>query len=124
VESPDISVDKFCIFPTSIEGFQAFCDKYQNVLDFIDRGEGFFEVIPKGYSKASGIEFLINYLNIPHENTFAIGDSSNDLPMLEYVKHSIAMGNASKVVLDMASFVTKDVDEDGIAFALKHFHII
>lgn len=123
-EAPDISVDKFCIWPTSQAGLAAFCEKYQNVLDFIDRGEGFYEVVPKGYSKATGIEFLIKHLNIPYENTFALGDSSNDLPMLEYVKHSIAMGNASKVVLDMASFVTKDVDEDGIEFALKHFNII
>jgi len=123
-DTPDISVDKFCIWPSSKEGLDVFIDKYRDRLDFIDRGEGFYEVVPKGYSKATGIEFLIKHLGIPHENTYALGDSSNDLPMLEYVKHSIAMGNASDIVLNMASFITKDIDEDGIEYALKHFHII
>jgi len=53
-----------------------------------------------------------------------LGDSSNDLPMLHYVNYSIAMGNSSEEIREMVSFVTKDVDHDGIAYALKHFNII
>ncbi len=84
----------------------------------------FYEIVPKGFSKASGIEFLINELNIPFENTYAIGDSTNDLPMLKYVKNSIAMGNSNPLLFDLVSYVTTDIEEDGIYKALKHYSLI
>ena len=37
------------------------------------------ELVPKGHSKGSGIDFLVDYLNIEKENTFAFGDSNNDI---------------------------------------------
>ncbi|HWT26475.1 MAG TPA: Cof-type HAD-IIB family hydrolase [Mobilitalea sp.] len=124
LDDPAISFDKFCIWTASDEGFQNFYDKYKDTFDFIDRKKRFYEVVPKGYSKATGIEFLLKHLNIPHENTYALGDSTNDLSMLNFVKHSIAMGNSHEDIRNIVSFVTEDVDQDGIAYALKHFSII
>ena len=57
------------------------------------------------------------------ENAFAVGDSMNDLPMLEAVPNSIAMGGA-EVIYPYVSFVTKPIEEDGIEYALAHFGII
>ena len=53
------------------------------------------------------------------EETAAIGDSSNDISMLAAAGHSIAMGNATAAVKELAEFVTTDVDGDGIRNALK-----
>ncbi len=122
-DSPDLSFDKFCIWCDPKENYRKFLAKWQEKFDYIDR-EGMIEIVPKGYSKASGIEFLINHLNISHENTYALGDGANDLPMLHYVKHSIGMGNSDSCVTDIVSFLTKDVDEDGVEHALRHFQII
>ena len=119
-----IDIDKLCIWPLVKSGFQTFYKKYKGVFDFIDRGNDFYEVVPIGYSKASGIEFLLKHLNISLDNSYAIGDSSNDLAMLEYVKSSIAMENSSQDVLDMASFITKDVDEGGVEHGLMHYKLI
>ncbi|SJU18427.1 Uncharacterized phosphatase YwpJ [Clostridioides difficile] len=66
----------------------------------------------------------MDYLDIPLENTYAIGDSTNDLSMLEYVENSIAMGNSNPILFNLVSFVTKNVDDDGIYHALKHYEII
>jgi Cof subfamily protein (haloacid dehalogenase superfamily) len=123
-EDPDISFDKFCIWPNTKETEQLFYHKYKEVFDFIDRNDRLYEVVPKGYSKASGIEYLIKHLGIPYENTFAIGDGENDLPMLTYAKHSIAMGNAPQAIKDIVSFVTEDVDQGGIEHALRHYGLI
>jgi len=121
----DITIDKFCMWPATQEGSDYICEKYKDIFDFIIRENGLlFEVIPKGHSKATGIELLLSHLNIPHDNTYAIGDGANDLPMLEYAKYSIAMGNSSEDILDIVSFITEDVDQDGIAHALRHFSII
>ena len=123
-DDSDIDFDKLVIWTNEASDFDTFHKEFKNTLEFIHRGEGFYELVPLGFSKATGIEYLINHLDIPHENTYAIGDSTNDLSMLEYVKNSIAMGNSHPLLFNLVSFVTKDVDEDGVSYALKHYNII
>lgn len=116
--------DKFFAYVDEKERMDAFRAEFEAELDFIDRENGYYEVVPKGYSKATAIQFLADALQIPLEDTVAIGDSNNDLPMLEYAKTSIAMGNSSQAVLDMADYVTTDVMEDGIWNALKWLGVL
>ena len=120
----ELSFDKFVIFLNEDSNFEGFYNKHNDKFDFIKRSDDFYEVVPKGFSKATGIEYLINHLNIPHENTFAIGDSTNDLSMLEYAHNSIAMGNSHKDLLPLVSYVTTHIKEDGIYNALKHYNLI
>ena len=47
-----------------------------------------------------------------------------EMEMLQYVPHSVGMGNAVPEVLEVVEYVTTDVTEDGIANALKHYHLI
>lgn len=123
-DDPDIIFDKFCIRSESREALNSFCDKYEEIFDIIYRDTNFLEIIPKGHSKATGIKYLLSHLNIPYENAYALGDSANDMEMLRYVKHSIGMGNSDEAIKNVVSYITKDVDEGGVAHALKHFHII
>ena len=95
-----------------------------DILDFIEREHGFYELVPKGYSKATAIHYIAEHLNIAMEDTVAIGDSNNDLPMLKCAHTSIAMGNSSPQVLEMADYVTTDVDKDGIWNALKWLGVL
>ena len=94
------------------------------ILDFIDREQGFYEIVPKGYSKATAIRYITEYLNIPMEDTVAIGDSNNDLDMLRYVQNSIAMGVCTEEVAEAASYRTDTVEQDGIEKAMRHFGMI
>ena len=81
-------------------------------FDVVIHGQGIIEINPAGISKATGIRKVCEMLDIPHENTFAFGDSANDLEMLAYVAHSIAMGNGTEEVKNTAEYVTRSVDED------------
>lgn len=123
--SPDFSWDKFVIWyrkPEQLDAFRKTSDLY---FDCIDRGGTFREFVPYGYSKATGIQFVLDYYGITKENAYALGDSNNDLPMLSYLPNSIAMGNASPASLkDQVSYVTANSSEDGIYLALKHFDFI
>lgn len=101
-----------------------FCEDTKEIFDYIDKGKGARELVPKGHSKGSGINFLINYFNIDKKDTFAFGDSNNDIPMLETVTNSIVMGNGNPDLFKKATFVTKHIDEDGIEYAMKYFKII
>lgn len=82
------------------------------------------ELLPKGYSKASGIQRICEHLEIAHQNTYAFGDSANDIEMLRYVQHGIAMGNGTDDAKEAADYVTVDIREDGIQAGLKYFGLI
>lgn len=117
-EDPDMVVDKLylCTYPES--GFEAFRNEFSKIFSFIDRGKGFYELVPEGISKATGIQRMMEYLSIPVEQTYSIGDSTNDLPMLTFTGTSIAMGNSMEEILPYVTHKTKNIEDDGIAYAI------
>jgi hypothetical protein len=123
-EKRGLCFDKFCICTKKESDLSSFMNQFQKDFSFIDRGHGFYEVVPIGYSKASGIQFLMDYFKIPRKDTIAIGDSSNDMPMLEFAGLSIAMKKSDAIVLETADYVTDTVENDGIYQAMKHFGLI
>lgn len=56
---------------------------------------GILEVVPKGISKASGLNHLLKVLDIPLENLIAFGDEHNDIEMFKLAPQAYAMKNAS-----------------------------
>ena len=74
-----------------------------------------------GVDKASGIARVGQTLGVNPTNTVAVGDSYNDLPMLEACGFSVAMGNAPPEVKDAAEFVAPSVAEDGLAVAINEY---
>ena len=74
-----------------------------------------------GVDKASGIARVGQTLGVNPTNMVAVGDSYNDLPMLEACGFSIAMGNAPPEVKDAAEFVAPSVAEDGLSVAIKEY---
>lgn len=116
--------DKLYAYAETPQGMDAMKRELSGILDFIDREYGYHELVPSGYSKATAIRYITDYLKIPMEDTVAIGDSNNDLPMLKYAHTSIAMGNSSEEVLKTADYITTDVDKDGIWNALKWLGVL
>ncbi|MDP4146124.1 MAG: HAD family hydrolase [Bacillota bacterium] len=123
-DDPELVFDKLVVWINEDSDFDNFYSYITKDFEYIDRGNNFGEIVPKGYSKATGIKFLQEYFDIPLEDCYAIGDSTNDLPMLEYVPNSIAMGNSTPLLFDSVTFVTKHIEEDGIKHALEHYGII
>ncbi|MBU9726085.1 Cof-type HAD-IIB family hydrolase [Diplocloster modestus] len=84
----------------------------------------FVEMVPVGHNKATGIQKLLEHLHMDRSDTYAFGDSNNDLEMLEYVEYGIAMGNAYPDVLEKARYRTDPIQEQGIYNGLKKFGLI
>lgn len=125
LENPGFFSDKFVIWYEKSEQLAAFRKVSDKYFDCIDRGGTFREFVPHGYSKATGIQFVLNYYNLPKENAYAFGDSNNDLTMLSYLKNSVAMGNSFPTSLfDQVAYVTTNASNDGIKNALAHFSFI
>ena len=125
IYSEDFVFDKFaCWYEDGNEKLGEFIEYMSRDFSCIDRGNNFYEIVPKGYSKATGIEFLKNYYNVPLDNIYVFGDSNNDLDMLAYAPNSIAMGECTEEVYKVASYKTNTVLDDGIYNAMKHFGVI
>ncbi|WP_240689795.1 HAD family hydrolase [Brevibacterium sp. S111] len=76
------------------------------------------DIAPDGISKASGLALVESELGVDHEHTVGAGDGLNDLEMIEWVEHSIVMGQAKDELKVLASVVTDPIEDDGLAVAL------
>lgn len=119
----DFIFDKFVVWTNPDSDMQLFNKEVSRHFSIIDRGNGFYENVPLGYTKATAIDMILEKLNIPKENAYAVGDSMNDLPMLKAVPNSIAMGGAEKLY-PYVSYITSGIEENGIYNALEHFGLL
>ena len=84
----------------------------------------FVDVFPRAGGKARAVRRVLDMYGISPEEAIAFGDGGNDIGMLDAVGTSIALGNANPEVKEMASFVTDDVDHDGIYNACVRLGLI
>ncbi|WP_229680362.1 HAD family hydrolase [Saccharopolyspora thermophila] len=87
----------------------------------LDHYEPWVTVVPEGVTKGSALEKLRAELGVPAEDTFAAGDGDNDVQMLRWAAHGVAMGQAPEVVRAAAEEVTAPVSADGLAAALDRW---
>ena len=87
-------------------------------LSVIDYGT-LIECGRRDCTKASAMDIVLNYLGIKKEDSIAMGDSSNDIEMLENAGTAIAMGNAEEAVKSIADFVSIDCDDGGVGYAIE-----
>lgn len=120
-----LEVSKFCVnYLKERERQKELEQEIGKDYTIIHRGGDFMEIVPKGYSKATGIREICKILGVAHEDTYSFGDSTNDLDMLEYTAHSIAMGDGMQQAKDAAEYVTAALWEDGIYQGCKHYGLI
>lgn len=86
--------------------------------DYVVGWTAWLDLAPAGVSKASGLEYVVGELGLSPADVLAIGDGRNDLEMLRWAGHGVAMGQAVEVVRAAADEVTGTVHEDGAATAL------
>ncbi len=77
------------------------------------------DITPEGVSKGAALEGVRRRLGVEPQHTLAVGDQRNDLEMLRWAAHGVAMGNAPDEVKAVANAVTDDVDEDGLVPVLR-----
>lgn len=81
----------------------------------------FLEFTEVGVDKGTSLHHLIQKLNIQQEEVIAIGDSYNDLAMIEFAGLGVAMGNAPDDIKAIANYVTDTNMEDGVAKVVETF---
>ncbi len=81
----------------------------------------FINVVAPDVSKGKALEALASFLGIPLTEVIAIGDGTNDIPLLSSAGLAVAMGNAPDELRAVADYVTLDVEHNGVAAAISKF---
>lgn len=118
-ELPDFS--KFLVIDASDAFNKPLYDNPE--LEVCTSAPGFCDITPAGQTKGAALMKLADYMGILHENVFACGDNENDKSMLAACSYRIAMANATPGIKDLATFITKSCEEDGIAYAIRNYII-
>jgi hydroxymethylpyrimidine pyrophosphatase-like HAD family hydrolase len=71
-----------------------------------------------GIDKGKAMRFLAEQLDVTPEQMMAFGDACNDIEMLQSVKHSYIVQNASEDMMRYAAFVADSNDNYGVLKAL------
>lgn len=88
-------------------------------IQCVSGGYNNLEFTKSGVTKGVGLHQLADYLHIPYDATMAIGDTENDIAILEAAAIGVAMGNATDDVKAIADHITATNEEDGVAIAIK-----
>lgn len=84
-------------------------------------GYGLIEISAPGITKATGLARLAAELEIAPADVLAVGDMPNDLSMLRWAGHGVAMANSHPAVLAAADEITSGNSEDGLAVILERW---
>ena len=91
----------------------AFYDGLED-LQFVPFCPGGRDIYRREVDKAQTAGWLLDQIGVPFENTAAVGDGNNDLPLLRAAGSAIAMGNARDALKKEADRVVAAAEEDGL----------
>ena len=72
-------------------------------------------------NKGDAVMNLGRILGLRQDQIMACGDGNNDLTMIKAAGLGVAMGNAEDCVKEVADYITKSNDEEGVAYAIERF---
>ncbi|OAJ73649.1 haloacid dehalogenase [Brevibacillus sp. SKDU10] len=81
----------------------------------------FLEFTEAGVDKGTSLHQLIHKLGIEQAEVIAIGDSYNDLAMINFAGLGVAMGNAPDDIKEIADYVTDTNMNHGVAKVVETF---
>ena len=82
---------------------------------------GLLEAINPECSKGNAVRFLANYYNIPLEQVIAVGDSTNDIPLIDGEWHGVAVGDGRKELKAVAKEVTVPFNDHPVKVLLDKY---
>ena len=118
-----MEAEEFFIMAEHAAGLEAVAENLRTIpgIHVVFPAAHMLEITREGVDKGEAMLHLAESLGVPQEATMALGDSGNDLKMLQAAGLPVAMGNAEEQVKELSDFVTDSNDDDGVAKALETF---
>lgn len=95
---------------------RTFLEKYFDIYPQIPHLDCFM----KGESKSKGMQIILDALALERRFSVAIGDSSNDMDIIQYAGTGIAVGNACEELKEKALWISAAVGQGAVVKALEH----
>lgn len=122
-ENADYESDKFSLlFPDFLaeEAFAAYYGaRYAEDFFVTNAGKDWIDFMNLGVNKGSGIAHLCEHLGIGMADVAAVGDTYNDIPMLEAAGHSFVVANAEKHMHAHARYLLPSNNDRGVAALIR-----
>ena len=123
-EDPNFKVMKFVVFnPAGPQAFKNIREEIKNLGGLIGTASSSTNLEINNESAQKGIA-LLDYgkaKNISPNEIMAIGDNFNDESMIKMAGIGVAMENAVPEIKNLASFITKNNNDAGVAHAIYSF---
>lgn len=124
-QANEFVVNKMMIAYEDEQQAHALVDEFRDQLVFDEHAQfSSYDVTCKGINKGTGMQWLLEKLDLSSKQAYAIGDSDNDLEMVRRAGTGIAMGQHSERLGQTADYITESVANDGAAKALAHFSLV
>lgn len=75
----------------------------------------------KNANKGAGLKLVLDKMNISLSDTIAVGDSHNDIAMLEIVGLPVVMGQSPDEIKKYGKYITSRIDERGVLDLIEKF---
>jgi Cof subfamily protein (haloacid dehalogenase superfamily) len=98
--------------------------KYPSQLSILQSRPNFLEITHKEATKGQALNFLAKKEGILREEIVAMGDSYNDIDMLQFAGIGVAMANAPQEVKNAVDVITRASTEDGVAAFLEEYLLV
>ena len=79
------------------------------------------ELMPKGINKGTATAMLAERLNLSSADVMTLGDQENDTEMIAFAGTSVAMGNATEKIKEIAKYTTAHHENHGVALAIQKY---
>nr|WP_254406183.1 HAD family hydrolase [Streptomyces sp. AC627_RSS907] len=107
---PDVDEDRLAAVTRRLTGGE---------VTVVHSVKGMVEVLPAGTDKGTGVARAAELLGFTGADTVAFGDMPNDIPLLAWAAHGVAVAGAHRDLRAMADEVAPGNDEDGVAHVLE-----
>lgn len=99
-------------------------EKYDDQVHVFFSKPTYLEVINKEANKGLALAYLADYLQIKQEEIIAVGDSMNDIYMIEYAGMGVAVRNAREEVKEIANYITKSTNHEHAVSEVIHKFVL
>lgn len=117
------AIQSFCVFFKNMEELQeckAFFEKDDRLL--VAQSDPYnLEVFASHAGKGNALWLLADVLGVPREATIGVGDSTNDMTLVQSAGLGLAMENAVPELKDVADVVICSNEEHSAQYILEHY---
>jgi HAD hydrolase, family IIB len=95
--------------------------KYENEYFIAISKPVFLEIANKNVNKGKTLRILGELTNIKMEEVIAVGDSYNDIPLLEVAGMPVAVSNANEEIKKISRFESTSNNDDALKTVIERF---